>query len=107
MQLRRAGYQFSQLGGAFLVHYPHLDSKSREEWNKKPDLLHEKPLDALDGEDKEQIDWQSYKRARVDALFIEYRKWLGSSVEDVSRVPMCEDAPNDDVRLWVHPAMIE
>jgi hypothetical protein len=107
MQLRRSGYQFSQLGGAFLVHYPHLDSKSREEWNKKPDLLHQKPLDALDGEDKEQIDWKSFKRARVDALFIEYRKWLGSSVEDKSRVPMCDDAQNDDVRLWVHPAMIE
>ncbi|KAL3789050.1 hypothetical protein ACHAWO_004607 [Cyclotella atomus] len=107
MQLRRSGYQFSQLGGAFLVHYPHLDSKSREEWNKKPDLLHQKPLDALAGEDKEQIDWSSFKRARVDALFIEYRKWLGSSVEDKSRVPMCDDAQNDDVRLWVHPAMIE
>lgn len=107
MQLRRAGYQFSQLGGAFLVHYPHLDSKSREEWNKKPELLHEKPLHALDGEDKEQIDWKSYKRARVDALFIEFRKWLRSSVKDEARVPMCDDAQNDDVRLWVHPATLE
>lgn len=106
MQLRRSGYQFSQLGGAFLIHYPHLDSKARMEWNKKPELLNQKPLDKLDGQDKENIDWQSFKRARVDALFIEFRKWLGS-IESEPRVPMCDNAPNDDVKLWVHPAMID
>eukprot|EP00956_Cyclotella_meneghiniana_P002674 scaffold3158_cov47-Cyclotella_meneghiniana.AAC.9 len=110
MQLRRSNYQFSQLGGAFLIHYPHLDSKARMEWNKKPELLHETPLDKLDGTDKEKIDWQSFKRARVDALFIEFRKWLGTiTIEngEEPRVPMCDDAPNDDVKLWVHPAMID
>ena len=103
MQLRKTGYRFSQLGGAFLVHYPHLDSKSREEWNKKPDELWEKPLGALDGESKEKIDWGSFKRARVDALFLDFRKWLEENVEDKSRVPMCKDAQNDDFRLWVPP----
>ncbi|KAL3793652.1 hypothetical protein HJC23_010224 [Cyclotella cryptica] len=103
MQLRRSGYQFSQLGGAFLVHYPHLDSKSREEWNKKPDLLYSTSLNELDGETKEKIDWASFKRARVDALFLDFRRWLDSSVEDEARVPMCKDAQNDDVRLWVPP----
>ncbi|KAL7489962.1 hypothetical protein ACHAW6_015755 [Cyclotella cf. meneghiniana] len=103
MQLRRSGYLFSQLGGAFLVHYPHLDSKSREEWKKKPDLLYSSSLNELDGESKEKIDWASFKRARVDALFLEFRRWLESSVEDESRVPMCANAQNDDVRLWVPP----
>jgi len=34
MQLRKVGYKFSQIGGAFLVHYPHSSSKARREWNK-------------------------------------------------------------------------
>ncbi|KAK1748357.1 glycosyltransferase [Skeletonema marinoi] len=90
MQLRRSGYQFSQLGEAFLVHYPHLDSKSR--------------LDGIRNQRscKSNIDLLSYKRARVDALFLDYKDWLRDNVTDSSRVPMCENALNDDVRLWVH-----
>ncbi|KAL7518532.1 hypothetical protein ACHAWX_003351 [Stephanocyclus meneghinianus] len=38
MQLRRRGYLFSQLGGTFLIHYPHMHSKSRKEFDKRPNL---------------------------------------------------------------------
>ena len=106
MQLRRSGYQFSQLGEAFLVHYPHLDSKSRLEWNKKPLELEKVDStlvgDVLESEKGDSIDLLSYKRARVDALFLDYRDWLRDNVEDTSRVPKCEKALNDDVRLWIH-----
>ena len=106
MQLRRSGYQFSQLGEAFLVHYPHLDSKSRLEWNKKPKELQKVDstlvVDVLESKKGSNIDLLSYKRARVDALFLDYKDWLRDNVTDSSRVPMCENALNDDVRLWVH-----
>mmetsp|Transcript_10473 Transcript_10473/g.15882 ORF Transcript_10473/g.15882 Transcript_10473/m.15882 type:complete len:570 (+) Transcript_10473:224-1933(+) len=106
MQLRRSGYQFSQLGEAFLVHYPHLDSKSRLEWNKKPKELQRVDstlvVDVLESEKGSNIDLLSYKRARVDALFLDYKDWLRDNVRDKARVPMCKNALNDDVRLWVH-----
>lgn len=105
MQLRRAGYLFSQLGGAFLVHYPHLDSKSRLEWNKKPKAMekyHKSASELLENADQ-SIDWGSFKRARVDALFLDFKEWLDGTVEEEPRVLMCEDALNDDIRLWVHP----
>jgi len=106
MQLRRSGYMFSQLGEAFLVHYPHLDSKSRLEWNKKPKELENVHstlvVDVLESDKERSIDLLSYKRARVDALFLDYKDWLRDYVEDTSRVPMCENALNDDVRLWIH-----
>jgi hypothetical protein len=108
MQLRRVGYKFSQVGGAFLVHYPHLDSKSRLEWNKRP-------IDASGGgggrggapvayneETADKFDWGEFKRARVDALFYDFKRWLEENVPDDSRVPKCEDALNDDYSLWVH-----
>jgi hypothetical protein len=106
MQLRRSGYQFSQLGEAFLVHYPHLDSKSRMEWNKKPPLLQgvdsASAGDVLGSEKTGEVDILSFKRARVDALFLDFKDWMRDNVEDVARVPLCKDALNDDVRLWVH-----
>jgi hypothetical protein len=106
MQLRRSGYLFSQLGEAFLVHYPHLDSDSRMKWDEKPPLLQgvdsTEVGDVLDSEKGANIDMSSFTRARIDALFLDYRDWLRDNIEDVSRVPMCDNALNDDVRLWVH-----
>mmetsp|Transcript_1602 Transcript_1602/g.3066 ORF Transcript_1602/g.3066 Transcript_1602/m.3066 type:complete len:327 (+) Transcript_1602:91-1071(+) len=103
MQLRRAGYLFSQLGGVFLVHYPHLNSQARMEWDRKPRAMDKYGSSASELLKKNKdIDWGSFKRARVDALFLDFKEWLDGTVEDESRVPMCEDALNDDVRLWVH-----
>mmetsp|Transcript_39617 Transcript_39617/g.82769 ORF Transcript_39617/g.82769 Transcript_39617/m.82769 type:complete len:336 (+) Transcript_39617:109-1116(+) len=104
MQLRRAGYLFTQLGGVFLVHYPHLSSQARLEWDKKPgEMGGKKSLGELKKKEKSNIDWESFKRARVDALFLDFKEWLDGTVEDESRLQMCEDALNDDARLWVHP----
>lgn len=106
MQLRREGYIFSQVGGAFVVHYPHLDSASRMEWNNGPDEI--QPFRGEDGKmhkkqpaDVKRTDWENYKRGQVDAVFITFRRWLQSEVEDTSRVQMCEDREDDDSRLWI------
>ncbi len=109
MQLRRVGYKFSQIGGAFLVHYPHLDSKAREEWNKKPEDLPETAKVAAKAAGKvlhhaDKIDLSQFKRARVDALFLDFKRWLNENVQDESRTPKCPNAQNDDYSLWVHPS---
>ena len=98
MQLRRSGYLFSQVGGVFVVHYPHLSSATRKAWNhgkKKHDELVESESNG------QEIDWTKFKRGQVDKIFVEFRKWLESDVEDVARVQMCPDALNDDEKLWV------
>ena len=104
MQLRRSGYLFSQIGGAFLAHYPHLESKARIEWSKKPAAMETRGHSAkrlLEDKDHD-IDWRSFKRARTDALFLDFKEWLDGTVEDESRVPMCKEALNDDDKLWAH-----
>ena len=104
MQLRRSGYIFSQVGDSFLVHYPHLDSTSRLEWNKKPGVLERNPgfrPKTLGASERESVDWEAFKRARVDALFLEFREWMEKDVRDESRISMCEDAQDDDNKLWV------
>jgi hypothetical protein len=106
MQLRRSGYTFSQLGSAFVVHYPHLDSVSRMEWNQGPREI--QPFRGEDGklykrrpQDISNADWISFKRGQVDATFVEFRKWLQSEIRDETKVPMCEDKEDDDARLWI------
>lgn len=104
MQLRRVGYKFTQIGGAFLVHYPHLDSTSRLEWNKKPELLSDTDKAAREvlEENVDEVDLGKFKRARVDALFLDFKEWLNDNVQDEARTPKCVDALNDDYSLWVH-----
>jgi hypothetical protein len=96
MHLRRAGYEFWQLGESFVVHYPHLDSKSRMRWNggengeqvKKP-------------RDSQKVDWLTFKRGQIDHTFVNFRKWLLKNVPDETLISMCEDGLNDDQRLWI------
>ena len=102
MQLRRVGYKFSQVGGAFLVHYPHLDSKSRLEWNKRP--IDNASVSgggrgggrggapvAYNEETADKFDWGKFKRTCVDALFYDFKRWLEENVPDNSMVPKCEE----------------
>ena len=89
------------------MHYPHLDSQARLEWNKKPKAMEKYHYSASELQEDENIDWGSFKRARVDALFLDFKEWLDGTVEDESRTPMCDDALNDDVRLWVHSDRLE
>lgn len=66
MQLRRSGYIFSQIGGAFLVHYPHRESASKKLWAKKSGL----------------------KRDTVDAIFNHFSSWL-LTLPDKERLHLC------------------
>mmetsp|Transcript_13983 Transcript_13983/g.20657 ORF Transcript_13983/g.20657 Transcript_13983/m.20657 type:complete len:452 (-) Transcript_13983:374-1729(-) len=106
MHLRRTGYSFAQLGGTFLVHYPHLNSPSRMEWNRGPEEAN--PIQRKDGKMYKKSpkevsvkDWKFYKRGRVDASFVNFRNWLRLYVKDEALVPMCDDSQDDDARLWI------
>jgi Glycosyl-transferase for dystroglycan len=90
MQLRRLGYTFWQLGkGAFIIHYPHLDSPSRVAWNDAPRKLK--------GHSAKQ--WLAYKRGRMDELFVEFREWLRKEIPDETKTPFCKDKLDDDATL--------
>jgi hypothetical protein len=100
MQLRRTGYRLMQLGGAFAVHYPHLDSTARMHWNGGADGSQlSKPHDAT-------VDLSKFKRGQVDETFVAFRHWLATSIPDRSVMPMCEDAQDDDQRLWIAPEKV-
>eukprot|EP00977_Amphora_coffeiformis_P023229 scaffold12617_cov172-Amphora_coffeaeformis.AAC.3 len=111
MQLRRAGWTFGQIGYGFVVHYPHLDSPARKAWNGAADsrgrsVMMQKPTD-------ESLLLQT-KRGQTDKLYVEFRDWLeetypsdesekgreGSMAGGV-RTPLCEDATDDNAKLWV------
>jgi Glycosyl-transferase for dystroglycan len=97
MQLRRTGYQFMQLGSAFVVHYPHLDSTARMHWNGGQDGAQlRKPRDP-------SVDLSTFKRGQIDATFVAFREWLWKEIPDQAIAPMCEDALDDDERLWIAP----
>jgi hypothetical protein len=107
MQLTRMGYRLSQVGGIFLVHYPHLDSKSRMTWNEVPKELidtsdkGEKRVRRPQKEEARSIDFENFKRGQVDKTFAEFRKWLQANIPDRRRLEKCVDATDDDARLWI------
>jgi hypothetical protein len=109
MQLRRMGYRLRQVGGIFLVHYPHLDSQSRMAWDEAPQEL---VVTVADGrkrirrpkmEETASIDFQNFKRGQVvDKTFAEFRNWLQANIPDhQQRLEKCVDATDDDARLWI------
>ncbi|CAJ1959267.1 unnamed protein product [Cylindrotheca closterium] len=113
MQLVRSGYTLSQLGGAFLVHYPHLDSQSRQRWNEAPDQLkvfrgddreHFFPLVRKPNATDNGLDLKAFKRGQVDEIFVRFRKWLQEQVPDNSKLKVCDDHEDDDSKLWVDRA---
>ncbi len=109
MQLRKVGYKFSQIGGAFLIHYPHSASKARRDWNKLSDKLDQ--LRETDDEKRSPnkalkeaahiIDVEKFHRVHSDKLSLDFKKWLNENVDDESRTPLCENMGNDDHLLWV------
>jgi hypothetical protein len=94
MQLVHSGYAFWQLGGSFLVHYPHLDSSARLLWNGGP---HGKQL----SKPEPGSIIADYKRAQTDQTFVEFRNWLNDEIPDKTRIPKCDEAMDDDAKLWV------
>jgi len=110
MQMRRTGWDFVQLGQIFLVHYPHLDSASRLEWNDGPKKIQD-PVKLKDGtvrrrepKEVENVDWSAYQRGQVDQLYVDFRNWLERDVPDNARVQPCNDAVDDDSMLWINKA---
>ena len=85
MHMRRSGYVYSLVGQAWLVHYPHLDSKSRVAWN---------------GYDNVE-NFRDTKRGHVDKLFVEFKRWLENELPDLAKIHQCENFQNDDSKLWV------
>jgi len=118
MHMRHVGYVFSQVGGVFVVHYPHPYAPSRETWNSGIDLrriwLYNHTLlnqmMTMGGKSSSSsstdavitIDWTRFKRGQVDKIFLEFKKWLHAQVPESVRTPMCPDAFNDDVKLWLN-----
>lgn len=112
MQVMRRGYALSQVGGAFVVHYPHLDSAARTKWNEAPKELQiplkDKTIQVRKPKKSDgNLNLHSYKRGQVDQLFVAYRKWLEEQVPDDSRVGMCEKAQDDDSKLWIDKVVEE
>ena len=107
MHLRHNGYMFKTLGKAYIIHYPHLESKARVEWNKRPEQLkpHMKPsqLVAASGNSSgsSSVNWLEFKRGAIDALYIKFTTWL-ETLQDKSRVPICEHVGGDGVELWAN-----
>jgi hypothetical protein len=119
-----SGYVFSQVGGAYLVHYPHLDSQSRQHWNEAPKEL-KVPMEAEDSQNPvkgrpaffnlrrpektdRNLHLAEYKRGQVDRLYVEFRKWLLQSIPSQQRrLQLCEDHQNDDGKLWIDPELKE
>ena len=111
MQTIASGYVLSQVGGAFLVHYPHLDSNSRQHWNQAPKQLQQGKSDKqgefnirrpkkTDGD----LHFAEYKRGQVDQLYVQFRDWLAATIPaSKRRLRLCDSAQDDDGRLWLPP----
>ena len=97
MQLCKVGYKFSQIGGAFLVHYPHSPSKALREWNKvaAADGGKRLPSETLK-EAAHTLDLGNFHRFRIEKLFLDFNGWLNENVDDESKTPMCANVDNDD-----------
>ena len=118
MQLIQSGYILSQVGGAFVVHYPHLDSPARAKWNQAPDVLvveqpptkNKKKTNIIPQQQIRRpkksdgnLHLATYKRGQVDQLFVAFRKWLETTTTNGSgpRLKLCHKAQDDDSKLWI------
>jgi len=99
LQLRREGWSLLQIS-AFLVHYPHVDSKARLAWNGGSDG---RRIPRPKGNHRGSDFWLQYKRGRNDKAFVDFRAWLKREIPDVGRVGPCENKLDidDDVKLWI------
>jgi hypothetical protein len=126
MQVVASGFVFSQVSGAYLVHYPHAISKSRQDWNKAPKELVQSSNggDSSSGNQNNDnsnsnsnnysvrkpkksdgdLGFENYHRGKVDDLYIRFKEWLAEAIpEDKARLAMCDSAQDDDTKLWIDP----
>ena len=122
MQIVASGFVFSQVSGAYLVHYPHAISKSRQDWNKAPKELVQSSKGGDSGSQNNDnnnsnnysvrkpkrsdgdLGFKNYHRGKVDDLYIRFKEWLAEAIpEDKARLAMCDAAQDDDTKLWIDP----
>ena len=90
---------FSQLGGAFVVHFPHPQSASKKKWLQRPEGV---PRIPASDEDAFVTSLRiNSTRGRTDSTFDAFKKWMQSEIEDTARVAMCANREDDDSRLWI------
>ena len=77
-QLRRSGYQMLQLGGAFVVHFPHPKSAFFKKW--------EKQMRKAD----RRLDME------INQIASSFHVWMGEHVPDETRLPWCPNAERID-----------
>merc|ERR1712194_162397 len=107
MQVVASGFTFAQVGGAYVIHYPHANSNSREIWNRTPEQLvqinreGERTVRSPEESDGD-LGFDQYRRGQVDNLYVEFRQWLKESIpEERARMTMCRGAVDDDNNLWI------
>jgi hypothetical protein len=111
MQVVRSGFIFSQIGGVYVIHYPHKISSSRIEWNNSPKQLQQQHQNNYNvrrpkQSDGDTINFNKYKRGQTDILYIEFKNWLEETITSTNvRVPMCNNAQDDDNKLWIDPKL--
>jgi hypothetical protein len=102
LHLLRLGYNFQQVGGVFVVHFPHEESKSKQVWKRHPKALknwYDNP--ATKNVTANLLD---FKRGEVDRYFIEFRRWLEQEIPDETKLGRCENWADQDHRLWIEGA---
>ena len=102
--LRREGYWFTQLGGAFLMHFPHRPSKSKKEWMELSPAL--KPYKGTPLLSALRLNATVSKRAYVETLFYQFLTWLESEVADSERVSICPNTTDVQKPLLIDPSII-
>lgn len=101
LHLRRAGWKLTQLGGSFVVHYPHTPSEARVAWDGGPkssrrSQKRHNPHRVIALPNAEEL-----ARFATDQRFVQFKHWLSEQVPDRMRLPACDSADNDDSRLWL------
>ena len=101
LQLRHAGYAFTQVGGVFVVHFPHEESTSKSIWKEhRPSQLEKwwhKPEDH--NVSKQQL--RNYHRGQMDSYLIQFRNWLQEEYDSGEmKTGRCENWISEDHRLW-------
>lgn len=132
LQVVASGFVFAQVGGAYLVHYPHAISKSRQHWNEAPPELqlvaerssssggsnsnsNSKVVATATKTDTYKVrrpqksdgdpGFQNFHRGTIDNLYVLFKEWLADSISSQeARLTMCEDFQDDDNNLWIDPS---
>jgi Glycosyl-transferase for dystroglycan len=83
LQTRRAGYQYQQVGGWFVIHVPHDHSLARKHHFNGQNG--KKKANSVSPSDRKV---QSH-RAQMTIVFEHFVQWLNKTVPDVLVVPVC------------------